>query len=112
MPDRGVGQAAGCPPGRVATSGYRMIIFGWGGGASKDLGPTFVWTCHCHNEGFLHYFYIDEVVQPFLHPTHPTTKKRHFLLCRSARDLQLNRPQAKQALRVALAYEAFINDQL
>lgn len=58
-----------------------MIIFGWGGGKAKDLGPAMPFCCQrCQREGFARYFTVTKWFRLYFVPLIPYETK-HFLVC-------------------------------
>jgi hypothetical protein len=57
------------------------IIFGWGGGTPKDLGPAVPYTCpNCRNQGFFRYFIARKWFRLYFIPVVPY-ESRHLLVC-------------------------------
>jgi hypothetical protein len=60
-----------------------MIVFGWGGGRPKDLGPALPFQCsRCNREGFARYFTVTKWFRLYFIPIVPYQTK-HFLVCPS-----------------------------
>jgi zinc-ribbon family len=58
-----------------------MIIFGWGGGTPKDLGPVVPFTCAtCTRNVFARYVTVTKWFRLFFIPIIPYST-RHFLAC-------------------------------
>src|SRR5438046_396608 len=58
-----------------------MILFGWGGGKPKDLGPALPFECaRCGKEGFARYFTVTKWFRLYFIPVIPYQTK-HFLVC-------------------------------
>jgi zinc-ribbon family len=82
-----------------------MIIFGWGGGKPKDLGPALPNKCaRCGREEFARYFTVTKWFSLFFIPLIPYSTK-HFLVCptcTNARELTTRETQARAEQLVAL----------
>jgi hypothetical protein len=58
-----------------------VIIFGWGKGRPKDLGPALPFECpRCHNVVFARYFIVTKWFSLFFVPLVPYSS-RHLLVC-------------------------------
>lgn len=87
-----------------------MIIFGWGGGKAKDLGPALPQTCSsCGHEGFFHYFTVTKWFRLYFIPIIPYST-RHFLSCPVCTSgTELTSPTDRQRIHALVATTASLS---
>ena len=75
-----------------------VVIFGWGGGNTKDLGEVAPTTCpRCHNDVFLHHVQSDRQFSLYFVPL-ATYAANDYLLCPICRNGIQVRPEHRQAV--------------
>lgn len=93
-----------------------MIIWGWGGGKPKDLGPAFPSQCsRCGREGFTRYFTVTKWFRLYFIPLIPYSTK-HFLVCPVCTDAnelttKESRARAEQLVAVTARYTSGAVDE-
>lgn len=90
-----------------------MIIFGFGGGKPKDLGPVVLTTCpNCRNETTFHYVKHTKWFRLYFVPLVPYSTK-HYLQCPVCdRGMKLTREQAQQAYLMVSKTTQFLAQEL
>jgi hypothetical protein len=75
-----------------------VVIFGWGGGNTKDLGEVAPTTCpRCHNDVFLHHVQSDRQFSLYFVPL-ATYAANDYLLCPICRNGIQVRAEHRQAV--------------
>jgi uncharacterized protein YbaR (Trm112 family) len=75
-----------------------VVIFGWGGGNTKDLGEIAPTTCpRCRNQVFLHHVKSDKQISLYFVPL-ATYAAEEYLLCPVCRAGLQVRPEHRQAV--------------
>jgi hypothetical protein len=81
-----------------------VVIFGWGGGSTKDLGEVAPTTCpRCHNQVFLHHVTSDKQFSLYFVPLANYGGTEYLLcpVCRNGLQLQPAQRQAVTAMESA-----------
>ena len=81
-----------------------VVIFGWGGGSTKDLGEVAPTTCpRCHNQVFLHHVSSDKQFSLYFVPLASYGGTEYLLcpVCRNGLQLQPAQRQAVTAMESA-----------
>jgi len=82
-----------------------MIVFGWGGGKPKDMGPAMPFVCsRCERPGFARYFTVTKWFRLYFIPVMPYQTKQFLVCptCMAAHELTTSSERARAARLVSL----------
>jgi len=81
-----------------------VLVFGWGAGATRDLGEVAPLVCpNCHNQVFLHQIHSEKRVSLYFVPVMPYGSNEYLAcpICRAGLEIGPQRKSTVDAMRIS-----------